>query len=82
VLRVDEARARLALSEVWQPRGVWEMFVRAYREDFRLPIQDEAPLHALRDHARARPMYASSDLNRNWDRCVHSAITTLSPAAP
>jgi protein tyrosine phosphatase (PTP) superfamily phosphohydrolase (DUF442 family) len=29
VLRVDEARARLALNEVWQPDGVWEIFVRA-----------------------------------------------------
>jgi protein tyrosine phosphatase (PTP) superfamily phosphohydrolase (DUF442 family) len=29
VLRVDEARARLALDEVWQPSGVWEIFVRA-----------------------------------------------------
>jgi protein tyrosine phosphatase (PTP) superfamily phosphohydrolase (DUF442 family) len=29
VLHVDEVRARLALNEVWQPDGVWEIFVRA-----------------------------------------------------
>jgi hypothetical protein len=29
VLAIDEARARLALNEVWQPDGVWEIFVRA-----------------------------------------------------
>ena len=27
VLRIDEARARFAMNEVWQPDGVWKIFV-------------------------------------------------------
>jgi hypothetical protein len=27
VLRIDEARARFAMNVVWQPDGVWKIFV-------------------------------------------------------